>query len=108
MEPEFSLECAIVLQSGIAIAEHFDPFVAALEVELGTSLAVPAIQAHLYDAKLDPATVPIELNIAGTEHVNIVGILSLDLDDPPTVEYFGRIGGRRAALARSLGRRTRL
>lgn len=67
-----------------------------------------SIPADLDRAELDLATIAVELDVTGTDHIDVIGVPALDVGDPPTAEHLGRARLRHAALAKSLGRRTRL
>ena len=108
VEPEFASDCAVWLEIGVSVPEHFGSLVATVEVEMGSGRAVPALQPDLDCAKLNLAPLAVELDMTRTEHVDIVRIPAFNLGDSPAAEHLGWARRRHATTANSLGRRTRL
>jgi len=83
VEPEFASDGAVWLEIGVSVPEHFGTLVAAVEVEVGSGRAVPALQPDLDCAELNLATIAGELDVTRTEHVDILRVPAFNLGDPP-------------------------
>jgi len=108
VEADFTGKGAIFWEVGVTVAGDLGAFVAAMEGEMRSRFAVPAIETDLDDAEFDVAIVMVELDVTGSEHIDVVGIPALDLDDAPASQHLGCRSLRHAVFASSLGRRTRL
>lgn len=87
MEADFASQGAARLEISVAISGDLGAFVVALEIKVGAGRALPAVQADLDDTELDSAAVAVELNVAGAEHVDVVGVPAFNRGDPPTAEH---------------------
>ncbi len=109
MEADLAFEGAVSLKFGIAVAGRLVHVVATGPGEVDVGLTVVAIQAALDGAEDElAAAINVELEVSGFEHIDELGIPELHLGDPPFTDQWVIADFPHAALASSLGNRTRL